>query len=226
MKNRREVSQLFAAVAALTAVSSAQAQFGGLLGGGKGGGGSSSADIDAVVALTVELGKATGILMNQLLYAYANKAEAAKYLDIAKSIQAQTKPSEIGASLSDTSKSADVIKANLADTAEAEAAFNKLSPEMQKFVWKSVGTGVSAIAKGVLAFNKFKDLMAKPPSNPMELVKLKDCATPLEFVFKNVPPIFSQVGKLASRVKQDVPKPDEGAKLVASAEGWPENTNG
>jgi hypothetical protein len=225
MKNRREISQLLVTATALTAVTGANAQFGALMGGGGKGGGSSSADIDAIVTLTVEVAKAAGILMNQLLYAYANKADAAKFLDKAKSIQAQTKPNEIGASLEDLGKSSEVLKANLADSAEAEAAYNKLSPEMQKFVWKSVGTGLSAAVMALGAINKFKDLLSKPPSNPMELIRLKDCGAPLEFIGKNAGPIFSQAVKLASRVKQEAPKPDEGAKLAVSTDGWPANNN-
>jgi Mg/Co/Ni transporter MgtE len=57
-----------------------------------------------------------------------------------------SKPDEIGAAMTDVSKSSDATIQSLNDSNKAAEAFNKLSPEMQKFVIAALATaGIGAL---------------------------------------------------------------------------------
>jgi hypothetical protein len=213
---RRDVAVM---IGALTAVGTASAQFGGLLGGSRGGGGGAS--VDAIVADFVILAKACGVCALQLGYAFATREQAAEFQAKAKSFQAISTPKELGAAFNDVSKSTEATVQSLSDSAKAAEAYSKLSPEMQKFVVMALATAGIGALKVVDIVRKVQSVTPTPMDAPKLLV-LKD---PLQIIGKTMPIVWDRGLGMLKTANVSPPKPDKDAKLEASADGWPENTS-
>jgi hypothetical protein len=204
-------------MSAMAAVSQAHAQLGGLggmMGGNKGGGGAS---VDSIIADFMILAKSSAICMCQLGYAFDTRQKAAEWQARAKSTQAMSKPDEIGAAMTDVSKSSDATIQSLNDSNKAAEAFNKLSPEMQKFVIAALATAGIGALKIVEIVKKVQS--AKP--TPMELPKIATLKDPIDVIGKSMPVIWDKGVAMLKNAKVTPPTPDKDAKMEASADGWP-----
>jgi hypothetical protein len=210
---RRDVATL---IGALTALGTANAQFGGLgsmLGGGKGGG----ASVDGIILDFMILAKTSSICMCQLAYAFDKKTEGAQWQAKAKSIQNMSKPDEIGAVLTDIQKSPEAQMQGFADADQAANAYKKLSPEMQKFVMSALlAAGIGALK----IVDIIKGIQSAKPS-PMDIPKIAALKSPAEALAKALPVIWDKGTGMLKAAKVSPPTPDKDAKSELTSDGWP-----
>jgi len=211
---RRDLVVLMSSMAATSQVHAQLGGLGGMLGGNKGGGGAS---LESIIADFMILAKSSAICMCQLGYAFDTRQQAAEWQAKAKSIQGMAKPDELGAAMTDVSKSSEATVQSLNDSNKAAEAFSKLSPEMQKFVIGALATAGIGALKIIEIVKKVQS--AKP--SPIELPKLVALKDPIDVIGKSVPVIWDKGVAMLRTAKVNPPAPDKDAKLEASADGWP-----
>jgi hypothetical protein len=214
---RRDISVLMASLAALGTANAQFGNLGGMLGGRSGGGGAS---IDSIIGDFLILGKSCAICSLQLGYAFSTRESAAQFQEKAKQISGMSQPKELGAALTDVQKSTDATVQGLADADKAVEAYNKLTPQMQKFVASALLTAGIGALKVVDIVKKVQN--ANP--SPMDVPKLVVLKEPLEVISKTTPQIWDRGLAMLKKANVSPPTPDKEAKIEASADGWPQQS--
>lgn len=216
MKNK-----IFAIFVALGLISSAHAQFGGLggmLGGGKSSGGG---DVSAMVG---EFNKDSSLIneavtysLIQIVAALGDKEQIAKVKTINDNLTKATDPKEKNAIQGTAIKDQTAVAQELLNSQDAKAKIEKLSPEMQKKVSKSIfAVGVAALRiPGMM--DKGKKIMEGIGANPMNIgmaLPVKDGMSVFASALPKMPTIVSTGLSLMRDVKVDPGNPVADSKLV------------
>jgi hypothetical protein len=210
--------KIFALSLALCLASSANAQFGGLggmLGGGKGGGG----DVDAMAeefnrdASTIN--EVVTYSLIQIVAALGDKEQIAAVKAVNDNLSKTTDPKEKNSIQGTAVKEQSTIAAELLKSDQAKEKIEKMAPEMQQKVAKSIfAVGVAAL-RIPLMMDKGKKIIEGVGSNPMNITKalpVKDGMAVFASVLPKLPGIVSTGFKLMRDVKVDPGNPAADSK--------------
>ena len=221
MRNR--MKQKLAALFLLLGISlTANAQFGGLLGGSKasGGAGADPAAIEKFTADAALINKAISYAALQIVAALGDKDKLAivkESLEKMKSSDPKDQNAVMGTVFkTDLAASIDLLKSK-----EGKERMEKLSPDMQKKVAKSIfAVGVAAFRLKPLLDNGQKALQSMG-SNPAMLSKIglvKDSLSLLGNAAPKVPDLVTAGLALMKEVKVDPGNPTADSVLTADAD--------
>ena len=217
MKNK-----IIALFIALGAVSSANAQFGGLsgmLGGGKSsGGGDVGAMADEFKREASAINEVMTYSLIQIVGALGDKQQIAAVKVISENLAKTTDPKEKDSIQGTAIKEQAVVAAEVLKSKEAQEKIGKMSPEMQQKVVKSiVAVGVAIFRVPVIA-DKGKKVLEGLGSNPMNIAKalpVKDGMVILIDAAPKLPSIFSTGFQMLRDAKLDPVNPTADTKVEA-----------
>lgn len=214
-------TKLFALMIVMGACTTANAQFGGL-GGMLGGAGRSASSADAG-SLIDQFNKDSELISGavsysliQIVAALGDKTQIAAVKTLNDNLASSTDPKEQGSIRGTVIKEQSAVAQELLKSDEAKAKMEKLSPEMQKKVAKSLfAVGIASLRLPGLA-DKGKGIVSGVGSNPMYISKLpavQSGLTMLGDAIPKLPSIVSTGFKLMRDVKLDPGTPTADTKL-------------
>lgn len=217
MKNK-----IIALFIALGAVSSANAQFGGLggmLDGGKSsGGGDVGAMADEFNRDASAINEVVSYSLLQIVAALGDKTQIANVKAVADNLNKTTDPKEKGSIQGTTVKDTAAVAETLLKSADAKAKVEKMAPEMQQKVAKSIfAVGVASLRIPAM-MDKGKKIIEGVGSNPMNISKalpVKDGMAVFAAALPKMPSILTTGLQLMRDVKVDPGNPAADSKLEA-----------
>lgn len=217
MKNK-----IIALFIALGAVSSANAQFGGLggmLGGGKSsGGGDVGALADEFNRDASAINDVVSYSLLQIVAALGDKTQIANVKAVADNLSKATDPKEKNSLQGTTVKDTAAVAEVLLKSADAKSKVEKMAPEMQQKVAKSIfAVGVASLRIPAL-MDKGKKIIEGVGSNPMNISKalpVKDGMAVFAAALPKMPSILTTGLQLMRDVKVDPGNPAADSKLEA-----------
>jgi hypothetical protein len=215
MKNK-----IIALFIALGAVSSANAQFGGMggmLGGGKSsGGGDVGVLADEFNRDASAINEVVSYSLLQIVAALGDKTQIANVKAVADNLSKTTDPKEKGSLQGTTVKDTAAVAEGLLKSADAKSKVEKMAPEMQQKVAKSIfAVGVASLRIPAL-MDKGKKIIEGVGSNPMNISKalpVKDGLAVFAAALPKMPSILTTGLQLMRDVKVDPGNPAADSKL-------------
>lgn len=189
--------------------------------GGKpagGGGGDISTQIDSFNTNAGLINGAVSFSLVQIVAALGDKEQIATVKTQADNLGKATDAKEKGAAQGSIIKTTAGVAAELLNSKDAKAKMEKLSPEMQQKVAKSLfAVGVAALQLPG-AIDQGKKIMQEAGSNPMNITKVmpvKDGLSMFADALPKLPSLVSTGFKLMRDVKVEPGNPSVDAKLKA-----------
>ena len=219
-KGKTMKKKILAMMIAVGVISSAHAQFGnigGMLGGGKSsGGGDVSVMVDEFNKDSSMVNEAVTYSLIQIVAALGDKRQIAAVKAISDNLTKTTDPKERGSIQGTAIKEQATVAQELLKSQEAKAKVEKLSPEMQKKVSKSIfAVGIAALRiPGMM--DKGRKIMEGVGSNPMAIssaLPVKEGMSVFADAMPKMPTIVSTGLSLMRDVKMDPGNPTIDAKL-------------
>lgn len=218
MKNK-----IIALFIALGAVSSSNAQLGGLggmlggmLGGGKSGGGDVGAMAEEFNRDASAINEVVAYSLIQIVAALGDKQQIAAVKAVNDNLAKATDPKEKGSIQGTAIKEQAAIADELLKSDQAKAKVEKMAPEMQQKVAKSIfAVGVASLRIPVM-LDKGKRIMEGVGSNPMNITKalpVKDGMAVFFDALPKMPSILTTGLKLMRDVKVDPGNPAADSKI-------------
>lgn len=216
MKNK-----LVALFLALGVASSANAQFGGLggmLGGSKGGGGDVGVMAEEFNRDASAINEVVTYSLIQIVAALGDKQQIAAVKAVNDNLSKATDPKEKGSIQGTAIKEQATIAEELLKSDQAKAKVEKMAPEMQQKVAKSIfAVGVASLRIPVM-MDKGRKIIEGVGSNPMNISKalpVKDGMSVFASALPKMPSILSTGLKLMRDVKVDPGNPAADSKMEA-----------
>lgn len=217
MKNK-----IIALFIALGAVSSANAQFGGLggmMGGAKGsGGGDVGVMAEEFNRDASAINEVVSYSLLQIVAALGDKTQIANVKAVADNLNKTTDPKEKGSIQGTVTKDTAAVAEALLKSDEAKAKVEKMAPEMQQKVAKSIfAVGVASLRIPAM-MDKGKKILEGVGSNPMNITKalpVKDGMAVFAAALPKMPSILTTGLKLMRDVKVDPGNPAADSKFEA-----------
>lgn len=217
MKNK-----IIALFIALGAVSSANAQFGGLggmMGGAKGsGGGDVGVMAEEFNRDASAINEVVSYSLLQIVAALGDKTQIANVKAVADNLNKTTDPKEKGSIQGTVTKDTAAVAEALLKSDEAKAKVEKMAPEMQQKVAKSIfAVGVASLRIPAM-MDKGKKILEGVGSNPMNITKalpVKDGMAVFVAALPKMPSILTTGLKLMRDVKVDPGNPAADSKFEA-----------
>lgn len=211
--------QFLALMLTLGVAGAANAQFGGLGGLGKsGGGGDVGALIDKFNADNALIREATAYSLLQIVAALGDKTQVATIKASNDSLTKTTDAKEKGSIEGTVIKEQTAVAKQLLESQEGKDRMQKLAPEMQQKVAKSILAVATAALKIPGMLDTGKKAIEGGMSNPLQATKLlpiKDGVT----MFAETLPKMVDIGKVGFQMLRDVKveagNPSADAKLTA-----------
>ncbi len=215
MKNK-----IIALLIALGAVSSANAQFGGLggmLGGGKSsGGGDVGAMAEEFNRDASAINEVVSYSLIQIVAALGDKQQIAAVKAVNDNLAKTTDPKEKGSIQGTAIKEQAAVADELLKSDQAKAKIEKMAPEMQQKVAKSIfAVGVASLRIPVM-MDKGRKIIEGVGSNPMNITKaipVKDGMAVFAAALPKMPSILTTGLKLMREVKVDPGNPAADSKM-------------
>jgi hypothetical protein len=216
MKNK-----LMALFLALGVASSANAQLGGLggmLGASRGGGGDVGAMAEEFNRDASAINEVVTYSLIQIVAALGDKQQIAAVKAVNDNLSKTTDPKEKGSIQGTAIKEQATIAEELLKSDQAKAKVEKMAPEMQQKVAKSIfAVGVASLRIPVM-MDKGKKIIEGVGSNPMNITKalpVKDGMSVFASALPKMPSILSTGLKLMRDVKVDPGNPAADSKMEA-----------
>ena len=221
-------SKVLALLLVLGSVTAAHAQFGSL-GGLTGSSKSSGSDVGPMIEEfnkdSTLINQAVSASLFQIVAALGSKEQIAKVKTVSDSLSKTTDAKEQGSIRGTAIKEQSAVAQELLKSDEAKAKVEKLTPEMQQKVGKSIfAVGIAALRIPGLT-EKGKKILEGVGSNPMNLGKvgpIKDGLSMFADAGPKLPMIVSTGLKLMRDVKVDPGNPAADSKLEAIEVTFPE----
>lgn len=212
-------SKILAVLLVLGSVTAAHAQFGalgGLTGSSKSSGGDVGPMIEEFNKDSSVINQAVSASLFQIVAALGDKQQIAKVKTISESLSKSTDTKEQGSIRGTAIKEQSTVAQELLNSADAKSKMEKLAPEMQQKVAKSIfQVGIAALRIPGLT-EKGKKILEGVGSNPMNLGKvgpIKDGLSMFADAGPKLPTIVSTGLKLMRDVKVDPGNPAADSKL-------------
>jgi hypothetical protein len=206
---------------ALGVATSAQAQFGGLLGAAKGGGGDVGALVEEFNRDADNINEAVTYSLIQIVAALGDKEQIAKVKALNDSLSKTTDPKEKGSIQGTVLKDQSTVANEVLKSQDAKDKISKMSPAMQKKVAQSIfAVGVASL-RIPLAVDKGKKIIEGIGSNPLNITKVlpvKNGLSTFADVVPKLPSIVTTGVKLMRDVKVDPGNATKDSPLVANKE--------
>lgn len=217
MNLKRSVIKALGLIGVASTSQIANAQFGGLLGGGKStGGGDVEGQINKFNSEAALISKAMSYAILQIQGALGSKEEREKIKVKVEALNKATDTKEINAIQGEIIKSDMAATTELMKSAEGKARMEKLEPEMQRKVAKSVFAVMLAGIKIKPMLDTGKNVIQGVGANPMMLTKIGPVKDGLTLFGDALPkfPAFAEVGiSMLRTVKIDPGNPTADSKL-------------